>query len=119
MLREWVEEESRSALMYQRLNQTAQLWKAGDAAPWRNPDLERALQWKHAQDPSSAWAVRYGSVEEFELALEFLRVSERMWSEERYLQEERERQAEQEAARQRELEMQEIRTQQRYQVTNR
>jgi formylglycine-generating enzyme required for sulfatase activity len=105
LLGEWVEEEGRSALMYRRLNQTAQLWKAGDAALWRNPDLERALRWKDAQNPLPAWAVRYGSAEEFELAMEFLRASERAWSEERRLQEERKVQAEHEAARRRELEV--------------
>ena len=82
LLGEWVEEEGRSALMYRRLTQTSQLWKAGDAAPWRNPDLERALRWEQAQHPSPAWAIRYSSAEEFELAMEFLRASERVWSEE-------------------------------------
>ena len=82
LLASWVEEEGRSALMYRRLNQTAQLWKAGEAAPWRNPDLERALRWEQAQQPSPPWAIRYGSPEEFALAMDFLRASERVWSEE-------------------------------------
>jgi formylglycine-generating enzyme required for sulfatase activity len=49
--------------------------------------LERALRWERVQVPSAAWAVRYGSAEEFEVAMEFLRASERAWSEERRLQE--------------------------------
>ena len=81
-LGKWVEEEGRSALMYRRLNQTAQLWKDGEAAPWRNPDLERALLWEQAQHPSPAWAIRYASAEEFGSAMEFLRTSERLWSDE-------------------------------------
>jgi WD40 repeat protein len=87
-LSDWVEKEGRSALMYQRLKQTAQLWKNGDAALWRNPDLERHLQWERVQQPSAAWAIRYGSAEEFGLAMEFLRASERTWLEERRFQEE-------------------------------
>jgi len=82
LLGEWVEQEGRSALMYRRLTQTGQLWKAGDAAPWRNPDLERALRWEQTQRPSLAWAIRYSTAGEFELAMEFLRASERVWSEE-------------------------------------
>jgi WD40 repeat protein len=82
LLGKWVEEEGNSALMYRRLNQTAQLWKAGEAALWRNPDLARALRWEQTQHPSPAWAIRYGSAEEFALATEFLRASERVWSEE-------------------------------------
>jgi energy-coupling factor transporter ATP-binding protein EcfA2 len=55
LLGKWVEEEGNSALMYRRLNQTAQLWKAGEAALWRNPDLARALRWEQTQHPSPAW----------------------------------------------------------------
>jgi hypothetical protein len=98
-LGEWLEQEGRSVLMYRRLNQTAQLWKTGDAGLWRNPDLERALRWEHAQHPSSAWATRYSSAEEFGVAMEFLRASEHAWSEERRQQEERERQAERQRSR--------------------
>ena len=57
LLGEWIEEEGRSAFMYRRLSQTAGSWKVGDAALWRNPDLERALQWKSVQKASPAWAV--------------------------------------------------------------
>jgi hypothetical protein len=74
-LGEWAEEESRSALIYQRLKQTAQLWKAGDAALWGYPDLDRALQWDERQHPSPSWAARYGSLQEFEAAMDFLQAS--------------------------------------------
>jgi hypothetical protein len=81
-LGDWVEREARSAALYQRLSQTAQLWRRGEAALWRNPDLERALKWQQEERPSAAWAARYGPAQEFEQATDFLRESERTWNEE-------------------------------------
>jgi hypothetical protein len=78
-LGEWVDRETRSAGLYQRLGSTTQLWRRGEAALWRNPDLERALKWEHDERPTAAWAARYGSVEEFEQAIAFLRESEATW----------------------------------------
>jgi len=80
-LREWVRSEARSEALYQRLRQTAQLWPQ-NAALWRNPDLERALLWEREEAPSPAWAVRYGTREEYARAIEFLRASEAAWREE-------------------------------------
>ena len=80
-LRDWVQREARSAALYQRLRQTAQLWPQ-NAALWRNPDLERALLWEREERPSAAWAARYGTREEFVRAIEFLRASETAWREE-------------------------------------
>lgn len=80
-LRDWVQREARSAALYQRLRQTAQLWPQ-NAALWRNPDLERALLWESDEAPTAAWAVRYGTREEFARAIEFLRASERAWRDE-------------------------------------
>ncbi|CAN5660653.1 hypothetical protein BH18ACI5_BH18ACI5_00630 [soil metagenome] len=75
MLRDWVQQEARSAALYQRLRQTSQLWPE-NAALWRNPDLERALIWEREEAPGAAWAARYGTREEFARAIEFLRASE-------------------------------------------
>lgn len=58
-LSRWVDEEEASAVMFQRLKQTALLWKSGYAALWRTPDLERALDWKETQKPTLEWATRY------------------------------------------------------------
>ena len=80
-LREWVRSEARSEALYQRLRQTAQLWPQ-NAALWRNPDLERALLWEREEAPSPAWAVRYGTREEYTRAIDFLRASEAAWREE-------------------------------------
>ena len=74
-LDDWVEEEAASAAMYRRLLQTAHLWDAGKAALWSSPDLDEALTWKQARGPSKPWALRYGTGEEFELAMNFLHTS--------------------------------------------
>lgn len=92
-LRDWVQRESRSAALYQRLRQTALLWPQ-QAALWRNPDLERALQWQREEAPRAAWARRYGTEEDFGRAMEFLRASEAAWRDEA----ERAAQAQREAA---------------------
>ncbi len=55
----WASEEAKSADMYRRLEQTARLWKSGDAALWTTPDLEHALAWKAQNRPTAAWARRY------------------------------------------------------------
>jgi hypothetical protein len=81
-LGEWVDRETRSAGLYRRLALTSQLWLRGEAALWRNPDLERALKWERDERPTAAWAVRYGSVEEFAQAMAFLRESEKVWLDE-------------------------------------
>jgi hypothetical protein len=82
LLADWVELESRSATTYARLRQTAQLWQAGESALWRNPDLERALRWEQSERPSTAWAERYGTADDFDLAMRFLRESETAWRDE-------------------------------------
>jgi hypothetical protein len=75
----WVDDESRSAAIYQRLAGTAQLWQAGDAGLWGNPDLARATQWRERQKPTVAWALRYGSEADFDQAMRFLEASEVEW----------------------------------------
>jgi hypothetical protein len=80
-LHEWVQREARSAALYQRLRQTAQLWPE-NAALWRSPDLERALQWEREEVPTPGWATRYGTREEFARAMDFLRASDAAGQEE-------------------------------------
>jgi len=66
------------------LMRTWDAWNAGGTAGplWRNPDLERALLWERDEHPSSDWATRYGTREEFARAMEFLRASDAAWQEE-------------------------------------
>jgi WD40 repeat protein len=72
-LQGWVEQEARSAEIYLRLEETARLWKQGQAALWSSPDLDIALQWKEREAPNAAWAERYGTY--FDLAMRFLDAS--------------------------------------------
>ena len=74
-LKEWVEDESRSARIYRRLAETAMLYKEGGAGLWRNPDLGVALAWRKKSEPNAYWARRYHP--EFESAMEFLEKSRR------------------------------------------
>lgn len=73
-LRKWAKEEAESADKYRRLEQTAQLWKKGEAGLLISPELDMALKWKEKQKPVKQWAARYG--DHFDLAMEFLNASE-------------------------------------------
>lgn len=72
-LREWVEQEAKSAETYRYLRQTAYLWEQGKAALWKSPDLDRAMQWKEQERPNEAWARRYGG--DFAITMTFLQRS--------------------------------------------
>ncbi len=77
-LAQWVDAEAKSAAMYQRLRDTALLWKKGQAALWTDPDLANALRWKEREEPTAPWATRYSdAAEDFPLAMEFLGESEK------------------------------------------
>jgi tetratricopeptide (TPR) repeat protein len=58
-LREWLEEEAKSADRYVRLADTAARWKAGDAELLQGRELDRALEWRQKGNPTAAWAERY------------------------------------------------------------
>ncbi len=73
-LRDWTEDEAGSAATYRRLEDVARRWKAGLEAFLQSPGLDIALKWKQTDQPTAAWARRYGS--EFDLAMEFLSKSE-------------------------------------------
>ena len=84
-MREWVEQETNSAETYQRLEQTARLWKAGRASTLGTLDLGNALTWKEQEKPRPQWAERYGT--DFELTLKFLDKSRQEREEEHKQQE--------------------------------
>lgn len=69
-LKEWVEQESRSARIYRRLAETAVLYSEGGAGLWRDPDLQIALTWREQTKPNQVWAQRYHP--EFAMAMNFL-----------------------------------------------
>ena len=92
-LEDWVEAEAQSARIYRRLSETAELQRQQKAGLYRDPDLQIALAWRDAADPTSDWALRYSPG--FDQAISFLEQSE---------QSAHEADREREAARQRELE---------------
>ena len=73
-LRKWVDEEARSARIYRRLAETAELHRKGEARLWADPDLQLALKWKMEDKPNKDWARRYHP--DFETAIAFLQASE-------------------------------------------
>ena len=91
-LKQWVDEEGQSARIYQRLAETARMWKDGKAGLYRDPDLTIGLNWQNESKPNEAWAMRYHA--DYATAVEFLEQSEEAHRLEI---------AEAEAARQREL----------------
>jgi len=79
-LNRWVNEEAEAADTYRRLADAAQRHARGEAALWRTPDLQLALDWRAREQPSAAWAARYGG--DHGAALAFLEASERAWARE-------------------------------------
>ncbi len=69
-LKEWREEETKSAEIYMRLSKSAELYQQGRAGLWTNPELEIAVKWKQKNKPNHYWAERYDLA--FERAVEFL-----------------------------------------------
>ena len=70
----WVEDEARSARIYRRLAETAELHREGHAGLWGDPDLQLALDWRQKNGPNQEWARRYHP--QFETAMAFLNASE-------------------------------------------
>lgn len=73
-LKNWSEEEAKSADMYRRLEDTARRREQEGAALWHELDLENALAWRDKELPNALWASRYG--QDFDLAMHFLTESE-------------------------------------------
>ena len=69
-LKNWVDEEVKSAELYLRLSKSAELYQQGKAGLWVNPELEIAVKWKIKEKPNSYWAERYNF--SFERTIEFL-----------------------------------------------
>ncbi|EDN71045.1 WD-40 repeat protein [Beggiatoa sp. PS] len=98
-LKGWVKEEAESADMYRRLEDTARRWENEQAELWQALDLQNALAWYQAEQPTVLWASRYG--QQFELAMRFLSASE---NKQKQIDEAKERQRrEKEEAQQRDL----------------
>jgi len=72
-LKSWVDEEEKTARIYKRLAETADLKQKGTAALWRDPDLKIALEWQQNFKPNWAWAQRYNP--NYDNAINFLNES--------------------------------------------
>ncbi|HEV7484136.1 MAG TPA: ATP-binding protein [Thermoanaerobaculia bacterium] len=92
-LRDWADDEARSARTYRRLSETAALHAIGKASLWRDAELDEALNWRERMKPDAAWAERYAPG--FPAAMEFLQKS----AAERETKQEQERAAALKAAR--------------------
>jgi WD40 repeat protein len=73
-LKAWADEEAQSAQLYRRLVETAVLHAEGKAGPWRDPELQVALDWRDREKPTACWSEFYGG--NFDLAMAFLTHSE-------------------------------------------
>ncbi|MFT4640309.1 MAG: WD40 repeat protein [Verrucomicrobiales bacterium] len=71
----WVEEETQSARIYQRLTETAALWEDKKADLYHDPDLHIARSWQQETHPNALWAEQYGGG--FTRAMHFLNESNR------------------------------------------
>jgi WD40 repeat protein len=79
-LRNWVEDESRSAQLYLRLAKSAELYQEGKTGLWINPELQLALQWKDQSKPNATWATRYDPA--FDRSMTFLQYSKKQHEQE-------------------------------------
>jgi WD40 repeat protein len=73
-LRDWADEEAQSAQLYRRLSESASLHSLGKAGPWRDPELQVALDWRKKEVPVAAWSELYGGG--FDATMSFLAESE-------------------------------------------
>tara|TARA_S200000501_G_scaffold315530_1_gene307894 strand:+ start:8025 stop:11345 length:3321 start_codon:yes stop_codon:yes gene_type:complete len=79
-LKQWLEEESKSADMYLNISEASRKFQEGKASLWQMPDLQLAINWRISNRPTIVWATRYD--EAFERAMVFLETSERAYENE-------------------------------------
>jgi hypothetical protein len=74
-LREWTRAELDSAAQYRQIVIDAEKWARGHAGLREGVALDLALAWRDQEQPTAAWAARYGG--DFELTMRFLDESAR------------------------------------------
>lgn len=79
-LKEWVEEETKSAQLYLRLSKSSELYLEGKTALWVNPELQLAINWQNTNKPNRTWAARYDFA--FDRAMQFLDFSKKEFEQE-------------------------------------
>jgi WD40 repeat protein len=82
-LKNWTQEEAKSAKQYLRLEDTACHWNDHVAELWSGLELEIALAWRNRFQPTKFWAKRYSKEQSecFDLAMRFLDESEKQCQE--------------------------------------
>ena len=66
----WTEEEGQSADIFKRVSEAAALHDQDKTGLWRDPELQLAVKWREARQPTAVWAARYAS--NFDRAMAFL-----------------------------------------------
>jgi len=69
----WADEEARSGQLYLNVAKASQRHEEGEAALWRDPELQLALAWRDKANPTEEWAGRYDP--SFSRAMAFLDAS--------------------------------------------
>ena len=69
----WADEEARSGQLYLNVAKASQRHEEGEAALWRDPELQLALAWRDKANPTEEWAGRYDP--SFSTAMAFLDAS--------------------------------------------
>ncbi len=72
-LKQWLDEESKSAEMYIKLSDAATKFQEGKASLWKMPDLQLAINWRADNKPTFVWGSRYNQA--FERTMVFLDTS--------------------------------------------
>jgi WD40 repeat protein len=78
-LKRWIDEESYSAQVYQRLSDASALYQQGKTGLLKPPDLQLAINWRNENEPTLWWAQKYNPA--FERAMVYLRTSEKEYIE--------------------------------------
>jgi len=76
-LKQWLDEESKSAEMYLKLSESAERYQEGKSGLWQMPDLQLALNWEEENRPTLVWGQRYNQA--YERTLVFLETSKKAY----------------------------------------
>lgn len=76
-LKQWLDEESKSAEMYLKLSESAEKYQEGKSGLWQMPDLQLALNWEEENKPTLVWGQRYNQA--YERTIIFLETSKKAY----------------------------------------
>lgn len=81
-LKQWLDEEAKSAEMYLKLSESAYRYQLGRAGLWKMPDLQLALNWQEENKPTLVWGQRYDPA--YERTMVFLETSKKAYDSEQH-----------------------------------